>query len=101
MHEHDTVSNVGWGYKYKRVFQPARLPSSLLSALPHNVSNIHHDFHHLSISVPCQSKALHEPGAPDISPCIKVMSPQVGGVGDAIQYLNDLDQFYSAQVKPR
>ena len=26
---------------------------------------------------------------------------QMGGVSDAIQYLNDLDEFYSAQVRPR
>merc|ERR1712227_806897 len=25
---------------------------------------------------------------------------QFGGMSDAIQYLNDLDQFYSAQVRP-
>ena len=25
----------------------------------------------------------------------------MGGVSDAIQYLNDLDEFYSAQVRPR
>ena len=103
MHECDTRSNVGWCYNYKRAFCLLRLQSSSLSALHYdNVSDIHHNSHHLSSHIPCQLKAVHEPGAFEISHfLLKKRSPKVGGVGDAIQYLNDLDQFYSAQVKPR
>ena len=52
------------------------------------------------------SQAGHGPGGGleicrKKSPVCSVILLQMGGVSDAIQYLNDLDEFYSAQVRPR
>ena len=46
-------------------------------------------------------QALHGPGEDRHVGYDVFLSPQGGGMSDAIQYLNDMDQYYSAKVRPR
>ena len=44
-------------------------------------------------------QALHGPGKDRQVVYDVYLSPQGGGMSDAIQYLNDMDQYYSAKVR--